>query len=345
MHPWRIQSPPAALQEQLQACLDNKTKPVGSLGELERLALQIGMIQHRLDPTVNAPQAIIFAADHGIASHGVSAFPPAVTAQMVTNFVAGGAAISVLADTLGIGMTVVDVGVNASFPSDLAIHHQKIRPGSRDMLVEPALWEEEADQAIAVGHQTICGLIEATTSNTFILGEMGIGNTSAATLITALLTNTPLGEVVGNGTGLSASGVQHKLAVLESAIERRGVTDDPWQILCRFGGLEIAAMVGAALTAAQEKCLIIVDGFIATAAVAIACALEPHARHYCVFGHQSAEPGHRALLKHLDATPLLSLSLRLGEGTGAALALPLVRSAAAILTRMSSFEAAGVSRS
>ncbi|WP_333708789.1 nicotinate-nucleotide--dimethylbenzimidazole phosphoribosyltransferase [Tepidimonas ignava] len=330
----------AALAARLQALLDNKTKPQGSLGALETLGLRLGLILGTEAPLLREPQLVVFAADHGLAAHGVSAYPSDVTWQMVENFLAGGAAVSVLARQHGLALTVVDCGVRHSFGHRTGLIDAKVAWGSADALQGPAMTEAQCAQALANG----AALVQRLPGNALLLGEMGIGNTSAASLLMSRLTGLDIADCVGAGTGLDAAGVQRKIEVLRAVLQRHSGAQTPLQALAALGGLEIATMVGAVLQAGAERRVIVVDGFITTAAVLVAAKLCPHVLQRCVFAHRGAERGHALLLAHLQAEPLLALGLRLGEGSGAALAWPLLVSACAIVREMASFDDAGVAR-
>jgi nicotinate-nucleotide--dimethylbenzimidazole phosphoribosyltransferase len=327
------------LREQLQKRIDNKTKPVGALGRVEALMLQLGLIQRSTAPQLHAPQLLVFAADHGLAAQGVSAYPQDVTWQMVHNMLAGGAAVSVLARQHGLALHVVDAGVARDLPPHPMLHALKIAPGTRDASVEPAMTAAQCTQAIAQGAALLHGL----PGNVLLLGEMGIGNTSSAALLLARLAGLPLAACVGRGTGLSDAGLAHKQAVLARVLALHADAVAPLDALAALGGFEIATMVGAVLQAAQERRVIVVDGFITGSAVLVAHALHPAVTDCCVFSHSGAEGGHAAMLQHLRAEPLLALGLRLGEGSGAALAWPLLKSAELLLAEMASFESAAVS--
>jgi nicotinate-nucleotide--dimethylbenzimidazole phosphoribosyltransferase len=283
---------------------------------------------------------VVFAADHGIAAHGVSAYPSEVTWQMVENFLAGGAAVSVLARQHGLALTVVDCGVRHHFTPRAGLVDAKVAWGSADSTTGPALSDEQCAQALHHGMTLVRGL----AGNVLLLGEMGIGNTSAASLLMSRLTGLDIADCTGAGTGLDAQGVVRKLAVLRQALQRHEGVREPLAVLAALGGLEIATMVGAVLQAAAERRVIVVDGFITTAAVLVAQRLRPHVLQRCVFAHRSGERGHALLLAHLRAEPLLDLGMRLGEGSGAAVAWPLLESACRILREMASFGAAGVAR-
>lgn len=339
-----ISPPDSVLLSALQNKVDRKTKPLGSLGKLEKLALQIGLIQQRLVPRLNAPHLLIFAGDHGAAKAGVSAYPQEVTWQMVENFLAGGAAINVFARQNGLALTVVDAGVAHDFGERPGLIDAKIAAGTANYLDEPAMRPAQCADAVQRGADIVRRLA-ADGCNVIGFGEMGIGNTAAASLITHCLTGVPLSECVGRGTGLDDAGLQRKQQLLERALQRyrqSGGEESPWAVLAEFGGFEIAMMVGAMLAAAEAGMLLLIDGFIVGSAALIALRLAPALREYCVFSHCSAEAGHQAQLRAMQAEPLLDLGLRLGEGTGAALAYPLVQAAVGFLCNMASFETAGV---
>lgn len=327
------------LATRLQHLLNRKTKPVGSLGRLEALALQLGLIQGSEAPCLTEPQMVVFAGDHGLAAQGVSAYPSDVTWQMVENFLAGGAAVSVLARQHGLALTVVDAGVAKDMAPRSGLQLRKIAPGTADASQGPAMTQAQCLEAMEAGADVVRGL----PGNALLLGEMGIGNTSSAALLMARLTGLPIEQCVGRGTGLDDAGVQRKLAVLRQVLTRHATAIAPLQALSAMGGFEIAMMVGALLEAGAQNRVIVVDGFIATSAVLVAQAFQPLLLQRCIFAHQSDEQGHARLLAHLKVQPLLSLGLRLGEGSGAALAWPLLDSSCRILAEMASFESAGVS--
>ena len=328
-----------ALAAALRHKIDRKTVPHGALGRLAALAERLGAILGTTEPRLDKPQLVVFAADHGIAARGVSAYPSDVTGQMVGNFVAGGAAVSVLARQHGIAQTVVDCGVRRDFDAAPGLHTAKIAPGTADCSVGPAMSAAQCGQALANGIELVKGL----PGNALLLGEMGIGNTSPAALLTARLGGIDVAEVTGAGTGLDAAGIARKTAVLREALAANAGATAPLAVLAALGGFEIATMVGAILQAASERWVIVVDGFIASAAVLVASKIAPHVLQRCVFAHRSDERGHARLLQLLGAEPLIDMGLRVGEGSGAALAWPLLVSACAILNEMASFESAGVS--
>ncbi len=328
----------AALSQRLQHKLDHKTKPLGSLGRLEELALRIGLILGSETPELRAPQMLVCAGDHGLAARGVSAYPSDVTWQMVENFLAGGACVSVLARQHGIALTVADCGVRHDFAPRPGLLDCKIAPGTADALRGPAMTAAQCAQALANGLR----IVQQLPGNALLLGEMGIGNTSAASLLLARLASLDIADCTGAGTGLDAEALVRKTAVLREVLLKHPAARTPLEALAAFGGFEIATLAGAVLQAASERRVIVVDGFIASAAVLVAARLAPAVLQRCVFAHRSGERGHALLLAQLQARPLLDLGLRLGEGSGAALAWPLLVSACAVLREMASFESAGV---
>ena len=331
----------ALLETRLRLKIDHKTKPLGALGRLEGLAMQLCLIQRSESPALHQPQMVVFAADHGIAAEGVSAYPQAVTVQMVGNMLTGGAAINVFARQHGFALRVVDAGVAAELPVHPQLVQRKIAMGTKNICYEPAMSRLEAQAALTAGMQTVAAL----PGNVVALGEMGIANTSAAALLLARLTGASIIDTTGRGTGLDDAKLLHKQAVLARALAFHRATEpfDAMGELAALGGFEIAMMAGAMLQAASQRRVVLVDGFIAGAAALVAQSLTPAVRDYLVFCHHSAETGHALLLAHLQAKPLLELGMRLGEGTGALLAWPLVQSAANFLNEMASFESAGVS--
>ena len=347
----------AALAARLQRRLDEKTKPLGALGALEALALRVGCILGAEAPRLHAPQLLVCAGDHGLAARGVSAYPSDVTWQMVENMRAGGAAVSVLARQHGIALTVADCGVAHDFDGAKPLRAMagavsdnsvlptvtlidcKVAPGTADAATGPAMTADQCRSAVDHGR----ALVRTLPGNVLLLGEMGIGNSSSAALLLARLAGVPLADCVGPGTGLDAAGVRAKHAVLQAVLARHADARAPLAALAAFGGYEIAALAGAIVQAAHERRVILLDGFICGAAALVAQALAPHAVQRCIASHRSAEPGHAALLARLGLAPLLQLELRLGEGSGAALAWPLLESACRILGEMASFASAGVS--
>ena len=333
-----------SLDTALRHKIDTKTKPPGSLGRLETLALQIGRVRGSLTPMLNKPHIVVFAGDHGAAKAGISAFPQEVTWQMVENFLAGGAAINVFARANGLDLTIVDAGVAHDFgPRDNLVNAKVDAGGTASYLDGAAMTVDQCALAMTRGGEIVARLA-AAGGEVVGFGEMGIGNTASAALITHCLTTAPLADCVGRGTGLDDAGLARKRALLQQALDLwADRSSDPHAVLSRFGGFEIAMMAGAMLAAAQRRMLVLVDGFICGAAALVAARLQPAFLDYAVFCHASAEAGHRVQLAALGVTPLIALDLRLGEGTGAALAWPLVRAACAFLNDMASFESAGVS--
>jgi nicotinate-nucleotide--dimethylbenzimidazole phosphoribosyltransferase len=335
----------SSMDATLQHKIDNKTKPQGSLGQLEQLALQIGRVQQTLTPKLSSPHLLVFAGDHGAAKAGVSAFPQDVTWQMVENFLAGGAAINVFARLNGIALKVIDAGVAHDFCARAGLIDAKVSPsGTRNYIAEAAMSAAECAAALTRGAEIARALADEGC-NILGFGEMGIGNTASAALITHALTQAPLADCIGRGTGLDDAGLDRKRTLLAQATARAALpaNADAATVLAEFGGFEIVMMAGAMLGAAERGMLLLIDGFIVTSALLAASRLAPAIRDYCIFCHRSAEPGHLAQLADLEADPLIDLGLRLGEGTGAALAWPLVNASVAFLNEMASFESAGVS--
>lgn len=331
-----------SLEPALRAKIDNKTKPLGALGRLETLALRVGLIQQSLAPRLEKPQILVFAGDHGAAVEGISAYPQDVTWQMVHNFIAGGAAINVLAGRAGMAVQVIDAGVNHDFTGDQRPRDLKIAAGTASFLGGPAMSAGQCMRAIEAGAALVRECASQGT-NVVGMGEMGIGNTASASLLMHRLGGVPLAECVGRGAGLDDAGLAKKLALLERANARRPGQLEPLEALAEYGGFEIVMMSGAFLAAAEARMVILVDGFIASAALLVASRMEPGVLDYCVFAHVSAERGHRRMLELLGGEPLLALDMRLGEGTGAALAYPVLEAAVAFLNEMASFADAGVS--
>ena len=325
-----------ALARLLRAKIDGLAKPLGALGQLEDLAVRIGLIQGRLDPQVDRVRTYVFAGDHGLNAEGVSAYPSAVTAAMVATFLAGKASVNALARTCDVEVAVVDAGVDADLASQTGLIDAKVRRGTRNAAIEPAMTSAEVSQALTAG----AALAETAAGegiDALIPGEMGIGNTASAALIMHRLAPAPLPDCIGAGAGHDASGLERKAAVLARAAARSDATV-PLEVLAQFGGLEIAMMTGLILGAAARRRIVIVDGFISSVAALVAIRLAPAARDYCVFAHVSAERGHQALLQALDAKPLLQLGMRLGEGSGGVLAAPIVRAAAAMASQVASLD-------
>ncbi len=330
------------LKEKLQRKIDLKTKPVGSLGKLEEVALKIGLIQNTLTPELRSPAHIVFAGDHGLSDEGVSPYPKEVTAQMILNFLNGGAAINVFCRQHGIGLKVVDSGVDYDFPKEANLIHAKIGRGTKNIIEEPAMTVEQCNKAMASGASVVIVESEAG-SNIISFGEMGIGNTSSASLLLNKFTGLPIEECTGRGTGHDDNGLKRKIEVLKNASEKYNVTDNAVEILATYGGFEIAMMTGAMLQAQRENMVILVDGFIATAALLAAYKMDNTILKNCIFTHHSQEKAHSYMLSYLNAKPLVDLEMRLGEGTGAAVAYPIIKSAILFLNQMASFEDAGIS--
>jgi len=326
------------LQARIRHAIDTKTKPLGSLGRIEDLAAQIAQVQGTVAPRMTTCTLTIFAADHGIAHSGVSAFPQVVTGQMVQNFLDAGAAANVFAKVNNVALQVVDAGVAGDPIVHPALIDRRIAPGTANFLTEPAMTPAQVRQTLDHG----AAVARSATGEALAFGEMGIANTATAAALTHKLTGLPLADLVGRGTGLDDAGLASKLDILTRATGRTG-TLTPQQAMAEYGGFEIVMIAGAMLETARSGRVIIVDGFIATAAAVLAVALEPDCRAAMVFAHQSHESGHQVLLAHLGARPILALDMRLGEGTGALLAWPMLKAAAAMMTDMASFETAGVS--
>lgn len=330
------------LETKLQHKIDTKTKPIGALGVLENLAFQIGCIQQTESPVINNPTIVVFAGDHGIALKGeVNPFPQEVTAQMVYNFVSGGAAINVFSHTNNINLKIVDAGVNHRFESHLNIIDAKVAFGTKNYQDGPAMTNNELEIALKNAGDIINNLY-SNDVNTIGFGEMGIGNTSSASLLMSYFTNIPINDCIGSGTGLDKNGINKKQQVL-SEVFKKHTPQNSMDALVTFGGFEIVMLTGAILKAAELKMTIIIDGFIVTSALLAAHAIYPKVLDYCVFAHASNEQGHLKMLDFLKVKPLLSLGLRLGEGTGAALAMPLLNASVNFLNAMASFDSAGVS--
>ncbi|HZD30550.1 MAG TPA: nicotinate-nucleotide--dimethylbenzimidazole phosphoribosyltransferase [Candidatus Angelobacter sp.] len=334
-------------QRQAQQHLDSLTKPLGSLGQLEAVAAQYVAWREEEVPKIAGKAVYVFAGDHGITEENVSAYPREVTPQMVHNFLRGGAAVSVLARQTGSDIVVVDVGVDADFDDAPGLLRRKVRRGTRNFAREAAMSETELNAALQVGIDVATEA--AAQGRTLIaLGEMGIGNTSAATAITAALTGRPVAELTGKGTGLDEPRCARKAQIIDRALRLHfgdftTSSPDPSDVLRCVGGLEIAAITGAVLGAAEHRIAVVIDGFICTAGAAIACAIAPNVRYGIIAGHLSQEPGHRILLEHMQVKPVLQLDMRLGEGTGAVLTFPLIESALRIYNEMATFGSAGVS--
>jgi len=329
------------LIDDLQHKINSKTKPLGALGTLEELALKIGAIQQSLSPILKEPTIVVFAGDHGIATKGVSAYPQSVTYQMVLNFLNEGAAINVFCKQHSIALKIVDAGVNFDFPENSALISAKVGYGTKNLLEEKAMTATELQACFNHGRKVVVDLA-AKGSNVIGFGEMGIGNTSASSLIMSRICELPIEKCVGRGTGVNDEQLQQKITLLKEAQTKHAEVKDPKAVLQTFGGFEIAQMCGAMLAAYEHQMLILVDGFIATNAFLVAKEINPKLQDNAVFCHLSDEHGHQNLLNYLGASPLVQLKMRLGEGTGCAVAYPLLKSAVAFLNEMASFESAGV---
>lgn len=331
-------SPEPAIQQHI----DQKTKPLGALGRLEELACQLALIQRQERITIEQPTMLVFAADHGIARHGISIAPSDVTRQMVLNFLGGGAAINCFCREHQIELKVVDAGILTPI-DDPRLIHQRLGAGTADLSVEPAMSQEQAHLGLQLGSELAKAQI-AAGCNLLAFGEMGIGNTTPASALLAALTGIPVAACVGRGTGIDDAQLGRKISLVTQALARVGDGSDPIRLLAELGGFEIAQITGAMLAAAEQQITMLIDGFIVTSAALLAVKIAPAARDYMIFSHGSSEgSGHGIMLETLKARPLLDLGLRLGEGTGAALALPLLRSACAFYNEMASFASAGVS--
>jgi nicotinate-nucleotide--dimethylbenzimidazole phosphoribosyltransferase len=345
MQQWFEESARAASEAHRQSALAHQnqlTKPPGSLGVLESCAVQLAALQQRAAPAADKVSVRIFAADHGVANEGVSAFPQAVTGEMVRNFSSGGAAITVLARALDADFQVINVGTVGVLEALPGVSDQRIAAGTANFCVAPAMSGEQCARALAIGRDSIDVLDDA---DLFIGGEMGIANTTSASALACALLNLPPQDLVGSGTGVDAQGIAHKAEVIADALRLHGAQlTSPLAVLQHLGGFEIAALAGAYIRSAQRGIPVMIDGFICTAAALVALELNASIRPWLLFSHCSAERGHRRLIEQLDARPLLNLDLRLGEGSGAAVAVPLLRMACALHNQMASFASAGVSR-
>lgn len=328
------------MKEQLQRKINTRTKPLGSLGKLEKLALQIGTVQNTLTPELKNPAILVFAADHGIADEGVSPCPKEITWQMVMNFVKGGAGISVFSRQHNINLRVIDAGVDYDFPEECNVENRKLARGTKNMLHEPAMSIELCQQAMSVGAECVRQEFERGC-NIVGFGEMGIGNTSPASLLLNKFAGIPLDECVGRGAGLDDAGVQHKYNILKQVAEKYH-PKTPLETLATFGGLEIAMITGGVLEAKRLNMLIVADGFITSSGFLTAYKMQPDVLDNVIFSHASNERGHRAMVEYMKGDPVLHLDLRLGEGTGVALAYPILQSALIFLNEMASFDEAEV---
>lgn len=336
-----IQKTDQSKRKAIQDKINSLTKPVGSLGTLEDVALQLCLIQETLTPKLLNPALLLFAADHGITDEGVSPCPKSVTWQMVYNFLRGGAGINVFCDQHNIKLRIVDSGVDYDFGKIPGLINRKVAYGTKNYLFEPAMTKEECEQAIETGAELVYQEY-LKGCNIIAFGEMGISNTSSSSIILSKIAQLPLEECVGKGAGHNEEGVKHKLKILTEAVEKHKNISDPFEILQVFGGFEIAMMVGGMLKAAELKMAILVDGFIHTSAVMVANALEKNILDYCIFSHFSNESGHKKMLDHLGVNPIINLNLRLGEGTGSAIAYSIIESAVLMINKMETFKDAEV---
>ena len=343
MKTFHITLPDEQIRTAITEKINNLTKPKGSLGTLEELALQAGMIQQTLSPSLCRPQNIIFCADHGIETEGVSVSPREVTWQQTIHFTQGNGGVNFLCRQHGFKLKVVDAGVDYDLPTDRGIYPYKIRKGTRNFLHEPAMTHEEMDLCIERGAE-IVRICHEEGSNVLSFGEMGIGNTSASSLWMTCFTNIPLQQCVGAGSGLNNEGIRHKYKILKQALDNYTGDGSPLEIIRHFGGYEMVMAIGAMLQAAELKMIILVDGFIMTNCILAASKLYPEVLAYAVFGHCGDESGHRLVLDALGAKPLLNLGLRLGEGTGAICAFPILDSAIRMINEMDSFIGASVTK-
>ena len=343
MRTFNIKTPDKKIVPALQDKIDNLTKPKGSLGRLEELAVRIGTIQQSLSPVLRTPQNIVFAADHGVVVEGVSFSAPEVTAQQIYNFLKGGGGINMFARQHHFILKVVDCGVNADFGDLPGLIHRKIRKSTDNYLYGPAMTPEEMERAIEIGAEMV-QLAYQEGTNIISFGELGMANTSASSVWMHFFTGIPLKECVGAGSGLDNQGIEHKYQVLKRATDNYQGNGSAEDILRWFGGFEMVAAVGGMLQAAELGMTIIIDGFIMTNCILAASKLHPEVLEYCVFGHQGDEAGHKLVLEALHAKPLLNLGLRLGEGTGAICAYPIIESAIRMINEMSSFKQAAVTK-
>lgn len=340
---FNIEQPDESISDKLIDKINNLTKPKGSLGRLEEIARQIGLIQQTLSPKLSHPVNVIYASDHGIADEGVSLSPKEVTRQVVYNFLNGGAGVCYLARQHGFEIKIVDGGVDYDFPENPRIINRKIRKGTRNFLYEAAMTYEEMEKALEYGAEIVEQCFNEGC-NIISFGEMGIGNTSASSMWMTCLTGIPLDKCVGAGSGLDKNGVNHKYNVLKKSLENYKGDGSTLDVMRYFGGYEMVMAVGGMLKAAELKMIILVDGFIMTNCVLAASRLYPDMLHYCIFGHCGDEAGHRRVLDSLNAKPLLDLGLRLGEGSGAICAYPIVDSAVRMINEMHTFEQEAITK-
>lgn len=343
MRPFHIKTPDKAIVTALQDKIDNLTKPKGSLGRLEEIAIQVGTLQQTLNPTLKNPHHIVFAADHGIVVEGVSFSAPEVTAQQIHNFLKGGAGINLFARQHHFVLKIVDCGVNTDFGFLPGLTDRKIRKSTSNYLHEAAMSGDEMERAIEIGTE-MTELAYRDGSNVISFGELGMANTSSSSVWMSYFTGIPLKECVGAGSGLDNKGIEHKYNVLQRAMDNYKGDGTAEDIIRWFGGFEMVAAIGGMLRAAELGMVILIDGFIMTNCVLAASRLYPEVLEYCIFGHQGDEAGHKLVLDALQARPLLHLGLRLGEGTGAICAYPIIESAIRMINEMSSFKEAAVTK-
>lgn len=344
MRNFRIERPDEALRPLLQQKIDNLTKPKGSLGMLERIALRVGMIQHSLNPELHGPQNLLFAADHGVVDEGISLSPKEITWQQTLHFVrSSGTGIGFLCRQHGFRLKVIDAGVDFDFPADCGIIDRKIRKGTSNYLYGAAMTVDEFDRCLDVGAEMV-DLAVDEECNILSFGEMGITNTSSSSIWMHRFADVPLAECIGAGSGLDSEGIRHKYDVLRRAVENYRGDDSPADWMRWFGGFEMVMAVGGMLRAAERKVTILVDGFIMSACMLAASKLAPEVLDYALFGHVGDEQGHRRLLEAMHAEPILHLGLRLGEGSGAVCAYPIVESAVRMLNEMDTFQAMRITK-
>lgn len=350
MQTFNIQRPDEALRPVIQEKIDNLNKPKGSLGRLETLAMQICLAQQTLTPSLAHPCHLLLGGDHGIEREGVSVSPREVTWQQMINFTKGGGGVNMFCRQHGFHLRIVDVGVDYDFPPELGILNRKIAYGTRNILYGPAMTQEEYERTLQVGVE-LADACHAEGSRVLCIGEMGIGNTSPSSIWMSIFCHIPLDDCIGAGAGLNTAGITHKREVLNKALSRFNAhlstvncQPSPEYIIRCFGGFEMVAAIGAMLRAAELKMLILVDGFIMTACALAACQLHPEVKDYMIFGHCGDESGHRRMLQALQVEPLLSLGMRLGEGTGALCAFPIVDSAVRMMNEMNNFDHAHITK-
>ncbi|MDR3119642.1 MAG: nicotinate-nucleotide--dimethylbenzimidazole phosphoribosyltransferase [Mediterranea sp.] len=343
MKRFNITKPDDAIREEIVCKINNLTKPKGALGRLEDIALQVAMIQQTTSPALKNPQHIVFAADHGIADEGVSLSPKEVTWQQTLHFLKGGGGVNFLCKQHGFALKVVDAGVDYDFPADSGVIDRKVRKGTANFLHGPAMTKTEMEQCLEHGAAIVRDSFNEGC-NIVSFGEMGIGNTSPSSVWMSSFTGIPLEHCVGAGSGLDSEGVRRKYAILKKAMENYPGNNTPPDLISRFGGFEMVMAIGGMLQAAEQKMIILVDGFIMTNCILAASKLYPQVQDYAIFAHQGDETGHKRLLEHMKAEPLLNLGLRLGEGTGALCAYPIVDSAVRMINEMDSFQETRVTK-